>query len=480
MSEIPAIIQVFFGFVVFPLLIMGLVIAIGTAINFYPSLYLAKRLSAKSPYYKRGVFYSILLFSAIVIHLGYRIPGITSDLINQNMSTATVMQPLHIYTGEPISINMNDTTVSYKPNYFQSTWLGDYAYSFKKSRTKKDYFVSTLKKQGLKIERNSNTRIKIVGSVDKSTAYHHTVTFDVFKDNVKVAEYSNRFRTAFAGEQSDNTFVQLLLTLQQSTPVRMLLPDFWGNPKYPEGPVTSFLNKLFIVKPRPETTPTSLYKVLSYDVTLKNEHISNKELRVNDKSCKISNIRVNIHKRMIKGDGTTKKQEGLWIGISDSLTKDYFKKYLQPPNLKTYQYSHIHQTICEANYFTVMASFGGFGLSSEEWSATFAKSKIKSIPGSLPEDKKKAIREEWNRVFAFNKQKTDKLKRDIWLLRYSYDGEFKEAITFISEDKTPDVITSLRRLSSESWSYTGFDKEYRSEERKLYKTKQYSIIIKED
>lgn len=131
MTEVIAGIQVLFGFIIFPILIALLTVSIGTAINFIPSFYIARYLKNRVPYFKYLVFVIVFSFSALVLHLNYRIPGILKDFSEGSTESINITHPIYVHIGSPISININHEFIEYKPKYLESTWLGDYSYSLK-------------------------------------------------------------------------------------------------------------------------------------------------------------------------------------------------------------------------------------------------------------------------------------------------------------------------------------------------------------
>lgn len=465
-----------------------LVITVGTAINLIPSFYFAKYISSLSQHFRRTIFFLVFLLAAVTLHLNYRIPGVYNDITDNHPISYEIIKPIHTYIGSSVSVDINHNNIQYKPKYLESTWLdlestwlGDY--SFRNVSVKSDYFIYNLKSKGFKIENDTNAPIRIVGHIDKNST-HHTINIKVIKDAVKVAEYSNKFRVSFAGEQSKSTLIQLALTLQQSTFTRMLFPDYWRENEYPNRPVSSFLEKVFILAPKPELLDATPYVVSSYITKPNNYLLSKEELRFKKNHCTHNDKRISIDRRFVKNQSSIRKskkeREGWWINIYDNTNKTNLKKYLQAPNTEQYQHSYIHQTTCEDGYFNVMASFMGIGMSEKEWMSTYAKSTITHISSISTPIEKELYSQERKRVKIHNDKKRKNNKRNVWLLRYNYDGKLKEAINFMLPNYSPEHVNTIKQLSLDKWLYTGFDMEKRQENEKhnRYKISDYVITIK--
>ncbi len=298
MLELIAGIKIIFAFILIPLFIASLVIIVGTAINFLPSFYLARYFRNFSPHCKRSIFVIVFVLSSITLHLNYRIPGILEDFLDRPTESSKINQRINVFIGTPISVEINHDSIRYKPKYLESTWLGGYFYSFRNLNLKSDYFISHLESTGVRIQRNTKSAIKITGVVEKNDT-HHSIRIKVVQNEKTVAEYANKYRVSFAGEQSSNTLTQLALTLLQSTPTRLLFPDYWRNDEYAGHTVTNFLDQVFHVSVKPETLSVTEYTVKHFVKYPVNYLTEKDELLLQRNFC-MNGIRVRLDRRWVE------------------------------------------------------------------------------------------------------------------------------------------------------------------------------------
>ncbi|MFC1542412.1 hypothetical protein ACFL4M_00805 [Pseudomonadota bacterium] len=468
--------QVLFVFIIGPILINVFFISVASAINFIPSFYIAERLSLKIPFFRKTIFLLLFLTLVFVFHLNYRIPGIIYDLQN-SPETIEIVEPISIHVGDTVSVEINHETVSYKAKYLESTSAA-FGYGFSRVKINTDYFISNLENLGVRISRDEDAAVKIIGSIEQ-TASHHKINLRVQKNGKVIAKYFNVFRVSFAGEQSKSFLTNFLLASLQSTPTRLLFPDFWKE-SMPTHTVTDFLNDVFQVVPRTETTPVTLATVTSYDKKPNDYIMTNEELNVRKEGCIQGSKRISIDRRYVVNKSNPRKrtQAGRWVNIFEG-HKPIFKKYFQAPGMTIYHGEIIHQTICSDKYFTVMASFMGSGMSREQWLALFKRKKIKTITINSTSEERKEYFDESNRINSMLEKMRKTESRNIWLLKYDYNGTQKEALNFIMPKDTPENIDSILRKNEDKWIITGFDIEIRREDRKSnrYKISDYSIII---
>lgn len=488
MTEIFAGIQILFAFIILPILIVLFVIIIGTTINFLPSYYIARYLSRFSHHFNRFIFVTTFVVCAIIIHLNVRIPGIIRDSIEKPTEYLNISDTINASIGDSISIEINDDNIQYKPKYLESTWLNtkDYCYGFEKATLVTDNFISRLKSKGLKIEHNTDAPIKIIGSIQK-TPTHHEIKINVMKNKKIVAEYSNRFRVAFPGEQSDNAFLTLFFTVQQSTPTRLLFPDFWQgilkNRKPPvKYPVSKFLSEVFDISPQIETLKPVKLKISSSKIEIPESKIPEEQFRnnIND-FCTLGNTRVDIAKRLIIDEKNLNSQKwaGYWVRIRKK-DKPAILTYLQAPQGNIYRRASIHKTVCTKEHFYVLASFAGVGKSEEEWGALFEK-RFGQKSTNTDEDKK-FMNQEMLRLNIIRQRMVQKEFRKAWILKYSYDGSLKEAAVFTLPYDFPQHVDKLSQNSFGAWHFSGHNGEGKRVGGKWWYliSKRYDVLLEKD
>ena len=464
MTEISAGIQILFGFLIFPILIILLVIIIGTALNLLPSYFIARYLSSFASHFNRTIFITIFVLCAIAIHLNFRIPSIIKDTIEQPAEYLNISDTIDASIGDSVSIEINDYNIKYKPRYLESTWLStnDYCYGFKKATLVTDNFISRLKSKGFKIEYNTDAPYKVIGFVKKSST-HHEIKIKVVKNKKIIAEYSNKFRIAFPGEQSDNAFLSLLFTVQQSTPTRLLFPDFWqgifkkrqSQVKYP---VSKFLSKVFSISPQIETLNPVNLKITSSIVQAKDNLIPMGQFKYNiNKLCSYGNTRVDIVTRIVidEENPESRKPAGYWVRIRQK-DKPEILTYLQAPQGNIYRSATIHKTLCTNDHIDVLVSFVGVGKSEKEWGSSFK------------------TYEEINMI--------RKELRKAWILKYSYDGSLEEAAVFRLPYDFPQRVDKISQNGIGAWHFTGYDGTMKRIDGKWWYivSKKYDVILEKD
>lgn len=325
-----------------------------------------------------------------------------------------------------------------------------------------DNFISRLKSKGFKIEYNTDAPYKIIGFVKKSST-HHEIKIKVVKNKKIIAEYSNKFRIAFPGEQSDNAFLSLFFTVQQSTPTRLLFPDFWqgifkkrqSQVKYP---VSKFLSKVFSISPQIETLDPVNLKITSSIVQAKDIHILKEKSKNNIKNfCSYENTRVDIVPRVIIDEESpeSRKWAGYWVRIRQK-DKPEILTYLQAPQDNIYRNATIHKTLCTSDHIYVLVSFVGVGKSEKEWGSSFK------------------TYEEINMI--------QKELRKAWILKYSYDGSLEEADVFRLPYDFPQHVDNLTQNGIGAWHFSGYNGEVKLIDGKWWSiiSKKYDVLLEKD
>ena len=477
--------QVLFWFIILPILIALLTIGVGTAINFIPAFYGAKLLTRKSFTGRKVVFFCCFILFAIAIHLNIRIPGIISDLLLPNESYV-INETISANVGDEIFVGLNEGSVQFKSSYLASPWLDDYGNSISKPAIKSDHFIEHLKNRGLKIQRQQDKPIKIIGSIDK-TATHNSIHIKVMKNNREIASYSNTFRVAFAGDQSNSSGVRLLMTIMQSTPTRLLFPDFWAqmleSNKPQEVPITNFFDRVFRVSPKPEQLAVSNYSVVSFEKTKNDRILSKEELTTWRDACNTGNRRVRVIGRRVKNQEKLLDQKwqstGAWVDFFED-NKLVNRKYLQAPSIGKYASYWTHRTTCDSEYVNVAVSFIGIGMTQPEWLATLPKMKIHGA--RTPEETKK-FGAEMKRVNGIIGKQRQESMRNIWILSYNLnDGSLKNAVNFTLPANAPFYFDSMAKTEPNEWRLTGFDlAEWKnSGSTNRYRENDYLIIVRKE
>ncbi len=295
--------------------------------------------------------------------------------------------------------------------YFSSTWLDtdEYCYGLEKVKIKTDKFISQLKSRGLKIEHQSNAPIKLIGNIEK-TSTHHKVNIQVLNNDKKVAEYTKNFRIAFSGEQSKNKFIQVLLTILQSTPTRLLLPDIWSillkkDRSTDLHPISDFLSEAIIVRPAPETLQSVPLEVSSINIDNNEYFLSNEKYLKGDQKdyCRFGEVKIHIFPRYLD-EHKNKIEEKILISLRISYPdKEDNLTYIQVPHEEVYQQATFYRIVCENDFINLLVSFDGVGQTVEEWELSPAVYQGPKV--ARTKEEQKMMRNEDERIKAFKHER---------------------------------------------------------------------------
>lgn len=326
---------------------------------------------------------------------------------------------------------------------------------------------------------NPETPLRIVGTVEK-TDHSQTIKLAVIHNGKKVAEYNRRFRTSFAGEQSTNALIKLDLAVLQSTPTRLLFPNFWDWSESQEYPVSDFLAKAIHVNPRPVSLPVEPLKVSASNTRIEERLIPDDKLNLKEEICQWEQVNVRITRRYVhQPESTQPKQAGYWIEIRSGNNPPVLK-YLQAPQASIYHVARIHRTVCTTDQIYVLASFAGVGKTDAEWLASLEKYSGPKV-GRTP-DEQRVMGEELKRVNTINERRIQSDFRRAWILCYSYDGELKQAASFTLSEDFPQHVDMLEVQQPDRWRFTGFDSERRQVNGRYmtFRTKDYEVLLERD
>lgn len=480
-------IKVLFHFVLIPLLIAAVVIAVGTAFNFMLSKTLAKNLSWRYPKYRRTMFWGVFLSASLVIHLHVRIIGMLNDVYYALFESYEIYQPIEVSTGSPVSVELNQHHIRYKRRYLESSWLGEYSRSLSSPKITTDYFVDKLASQGLHVQHgtNINVPLQINGTVTTSDN-HQAITMVISQNGKKVAEYSKRFRTSFSGEQSDSALVKLGLAILQSTPTRLLFPDFWDRSEHAEYPVSDFLSAVLHISPPTEVLRPMRFNISAFNSKVGERVIPDDKLNLRNELCQWEQLRVRIFRRYVDDnadldelDGARRKQSGYWLEIRPE-DGPVILQYLQAPHGGVYRQARIHQTVCTAGDINVLVSFAGVGKTEAEWASSLEQ--YSGPTTAKTRDEQAWMAKEIKRVNSINNSKIQSEFRKGWILKYSYDGKLKEAAVFTLPADFPQHVDILVQQEAGAWRFTGYDAERRRVDGKFrtISTKDYEVMLEKD
>lgn len=435
------------------LIALGLII-IPTILNIGISLFFYKIIRS---YYGIKTFFPkfiIFILISVLLTLNIRLPGIIKDsaqlLINPTIYDINTQ--LTIPRGSVITLVGNPSVLKFKRNYFESVryeFSPAFGYKFVYPKERNEQIEYWLKKQGFKINRNSeiNTKYKI-NLTFKSDDLHETVKMTLTKDSKVYSTYKKQFRKSFQLEKSVNSAEKTFLYLSQYNIWNSLFSILSIKEKVLDSPLSSFLSDAIIIAKPLIDIPTQ------YLTTTSETPIFYKGLDAKKKSMpKPSHLGwcnkgiyfmphykngSDFHNK--RGQIETGDRQGSWLVFKEN-RNEKLRVFIETPEFNEYVFSDNHLVTCTEDSVSILVSFWHIG---ESFNSYY---KEKNIPRRQRE------------------KKTKEDGRTFWFLTYSWDGEPIKALNFKLSSKATYYETGINRVnkfykkySPISFSKTGSEK----------------------
>lgn len=463
------LIAIIFVFIIFPILLHVGLLVISSIINYVPSWYIAKWVSSYSTKIRKPIFLTIFLLMSSVIFLNVRLPGIVYDGYHNFKSVKVIYRPITAYIAEPIVVSVNEHVVRSKKSYLSSLYIGGNTGSgfphIIHPRVVGDDFVKELKLQGLSIRKGDSpgARIKIAGHIEK-TPTHDEFDIVIFEGDDKVAEYSGVYRTAFISDRLDNTFLESIVLLFQSSLTSLPFMEGFSEYRFGKKPMSEFLAEAIRVSPMPdmmavgELESPEIYVEDVNDLIEKlkvgkQHHINNNIFNKNN--CTRGGLPNEVRFGVRRADRISSNDysQGNLGHVASRLLilgdqeKGLLRISIQPPGAKKYVDSITHKIECSKEYIELVMSFSGVDMSIPEWHEMIRRNLSKK--GINPSKNVKYIKNipSYHNSYHNAEVRARQLHdhRNIWRFRYSYDGVLLDA----SKGELVKVTEAAKRYRSE-------------------------------